>query len=83
MLEVIRRHGLVAFIFALAVVTLVKAAAEFAAGRLAGSAGAALLLVGVAAGEIERRKMTRAAPYLNAVRWAGVLGALGFLLWRT
>ena len=69
MLEVLRNRGLVLFLLALAAVSVYE-----------GSPGAAMLLVGITAGEIERRQLGIPAVVLTAVRWGGYLGALGFLL---
>jgi hypothetical protein len=79
MVDVIRRHGLVAFMLALAVVSLFQAVAARGGGRFF---GAALLLAAMTAAELERREMVAASVYLDAVRWGGVLGTLAFLLWE-
>ena len=82
MLDLIRRKGLVFFMLALAVVSLFKAVAGWPAGRYAGWAGVALLMAALAAWELERREMVKPSPYLYVLRWAGILGALGILLWE-
>lgn len=69
MMETLRQRGLVIFLFALAAVSAYK-----------GSPGATLLLIGIAAEEIQRRHMGGPAAFLEALRWGGFLGALGFLL---
>jgi hypothetical protein len=69
MLEVLRKRGLVIFLFALAAVS-----------AFTRSPGAALLLIAIAAEEIQRRDLGGPAAFLTAVRWGGFLGALGFLL---
>lgn len=80
MVDVIRRHGLIAFLLALGVVSLVDAAIAAWHGRVANSAGVALLVAAIVAEEIERRGMARRHVLLQAVRWTGLLGALAFLL---
>ncbi len=79
MVDVLRRHGLIAFMLALGVVSLVDAAIKAWEGRAANSAGVALLMAAVIAEELQRREMAHLAV-LRAVRWTGVLGALAFLL---
>lgn len=68
------------FMMALAVVAIGKAAAAAWAGRTPETAGAAMLIIAMIAQELERRGMARGGPALEAVRWAGLLGALAFLL---
>lgn len=80
MLEVIRKHGLVVFMLALALVSLGKAVAGFSAGDYTATAGVAMLMVAIIAEEVQKREFDRPLPVLTVLRWAGFLGALGFLL---
>ena len=80
MVDVIRRHGLIAFMAAVAVVSLFQSVAAWGSGHYAGPAGAALLMAAILVEELERREMVPDSVYLQALRWCGVLGALGFLI---
>jgi hypothetical protein len=80
MLEVFRRHGLIAFMLSLAVVSLFRTAADIAAGRFTNTPAVALLMIAIIAEEIDRRRLAAHTVLLQAVRWGGVLGALGILL---
>lgn len=80
MLDVIRRHGLIAFMLALGVVSLGDGVAKAWHGQPANSAGVALLMVAIVAEELERRGMSTRVAVLRAVRWTGFLGALAFLM---
>ncbi len=80
MLDVIRRHGLIAFMLALGVVSLGDGVVRAWHGQAATSAGVALLMVAIVAEEVERRAMVRRTVALRAVRWTGFLGALAFLM---
>ena len=69
MLEILRRHGLVAFMLALALVCLVQNIPAVAA-----------LMAAVTIEELQRRGMAPAARALDAARWSCVLLAVGLML---
>lgn len=69
MLETLRKHGLVAFMLALALVSLVQ-----------GQPAVAALMTAIAIEELQRRGIAPAMRVLDAVRWSCVLLAVGLML---
>lgn len=69
MLEILRKHGLIAFMLALGVVCLAQGAADVAA-----------LMAAVVIEELQRRGMLPPARLWGAARWCFLLGAIGLML---
>ncbi len=69
MLEILRKHGLVAFMLALALVSLVQRQPAVAA-----------LMTAITIEELQRRGMAPAVRALEVVRWCCVLLAVGLML---
>jgi len=76
MLDALRKRGLVLFLLALAVVSLVQGLTR---GRAASVALAAVMLA-TAIEEAQRREILPRLVWVDALRWSCVIGAVGFLL---
>ncbi|MFB3827728.1 MAG: hypothetical protein ACE15B_13230 [Bryobacteraceae bacterium] len=76
MVAVLRTHGLVLFILAVAVVSLFQGLIQARPAALATGA----ILIAIAIEEAQKRAMIPRAVWFEALRWSCVIGALGYLL---
>ena len=80
MLEIFRKHGLIAFMVALGLVCLGQGIADWTAGRATALPAVAALMAAVVIEELQRRGMAPSVRALGAARWCCVLGAVGLML---